>query len=255
MLLLEIGNNDLDQDDCLVTMKSVVLNDGEMENLKFKIKLGIDEIQEKFASLQTQIRLSLKKNSVPVQNVTAHVIACGLFGTAEEKSKFAGHDSHENVFIALTNYWSFLDYDLLISIVKNCGSQEDQDKLDTYDEELRSFCQRRVSEAQGCFPLQKEHSESGHCEEIKIKLNQSDPRLSTIKDLKYRICKVMKIVPSVLQIIDVHDRCVEVKFFIPRHSSHEHFSKSLTDEQHKALGAVSVISISSETRKQIVTVS
>ena len=80
-------------------------------------------------------------------------------------------------------------------------------------------------------------------ERIIVKLNINDPRLSIIKDLKIKMCKVLKIEPCVLQIMEVKEGCVQVTFLIPSHISKLLFIKSLTKVQYDHFKALSVLSL------------
>ena len=99
------------------------LSDDQIQNLEFRIKVDIDQIQKHFGTLQTIIRRSLKERGVPVRGIIAHVIG---FGVAEaDKEKLRAEESLDEVFIVLTDYWSFLDCDLLDSIVEIYGNDVD----------------------------------------------------------------------------------------------------------------------------------
>ena len=214
------------------------LSDDQIQNLEFRIKVDIDQIQKHFGTLQTIFRRSLKERGVPVRGIIAHVIG---FGVAEaDKEKLRAEESLDEVFIVLTDYWSFLDCDLLDSIVEIYGNDVDRSRMQKYKEELELFCKRRVSEVpSGELLLSKDQTR----ERIIVKLNINDPRLSIIKDLKIKMCKVLKIEPCVLQIMEVKEGCVQVTFLIPSHISKLLFIKSLTKVQYDHFKALSVLSL------------
>ena len=218
------------------------LSNDELQNLEYRIVKDVTQIHEKFATLQTQIRDSLS-SKVPAKKVAAHVIAYGVLNqTNDEKLKFLKHDSLEEVFSILSNHWSFLDYDLLKSIVKIYGSEDEESKIEEYQKELQFFCKRRVSEVPKGF-IQKEKSENDMHDRMIIKLKLDHPRLRDIKDLKIKLCDVMGIEPATLQIEDVQQGCVEVIFLVSKHISHI-FKRPLTKQQWEAFQAASVVSLS-----------
>ena len=223
--------------------RSVELSDGEMQNLEYRIVKDIGGIREKFATLQTQICKSLKSKA-SARVVAAHIVACGVISqTCDVKLAFLRLDSLEEIFVILSDHWSFLDYDLLKSIVKNFGDEDEKSKIEEYQRELQLFCNRRVSEVPKEF-LQKKRSEHKQHDKdlVVIKLKLDDPRLRTIIDIKSNLCDVMNIEPASLQIEDVRKGCVEIIFLIPKHMS-DVFKKPLSKQQWEAFQAASVVSL------------
>lgn len=213
-----------------------------MQNLEYRIIKDVTEIHEKFATLQTQIRESLSSKGVCAKKVAAHVIAYGIVPqTSDEKLKFLKHDTLEEVFSILSDHWSFLDYDLLKSIVKNYGNEDEECIIEEYQKQLELFCKRRVSEVPKEFIQNK--SEHDLRDKVIIKLNCDHPRLKDIKDLKSKVCNVMGIEPAKLQIINVHCGCVEVIFLTSRHISYV-FERPLTKQQWEAFQSASIVCLS-----------
>ena len=218
------------------------LSEDELQNCEYRIVKDVRKIHEKFATLQTQIRESLA-GKVPAKKIAAHVIAYGIIDQAgDEKLRFLEHESLEAVFTILSDHWSFLDYDLLKSIVKNYGSEDDEGKIEEYQKELQLFCERRVSEVPKGF-IQRKRSEHDQQDKVIIKLKLDDPRLRDIKDLKTKLCDVMGIEPATLQIEDIQQGCVEVTFLVSKHVFHL-FKKPLTKQQWEAFQASSIVSLS-----------
>ena len=229
----------------------------QQERLEYQINVAVDKIKREFATLQTKIRLSLKEKGVTAQDIAAHVIA---FGVAEEnKEMIKTEESLEQVFILLTDCWSFLDCDLLDSIVEVYGTNEDHCRMVEYQEKLQNFCKRRISELPSEVLLPKPCSQSQlqtlRREQVTIKLNMSDPRLFVIKEIKKKICKILNADPATLEIKEVKEGCVEVTFFILESVSKLWFNKPLNKEQRDAFRAASVLSLSCGCFQEIFTVS
>ena len=217
---------------------TVKLTDSEQQNLEFRIKTDLDKLQKKFATLQTSVRKSLKEREVPTQDVIAHVIGFGV--SDEHKKELTALNSFDRVFVILTDYWSFLDCDLLENIVENYGCDADQDKILKYQEELNLFCKRRVSEVPNkSLVLSSDQTR----ERMIVKLNISDPRLAVIKDLKIKLCKILSIEPWSLQIMEIKEGCVLITFLISVHVSKCLYSKSLTEAYCEDLKNLSVLTI------------
>lgn len=217
---------------------TVKLTDSEKQNLEFRIKTDLDKLQKKFATLQTSVRKSLKGRGVPTKDVVAHVIGFGV--SDEHKKELMALDSFDEVFIILTDYWSFLDCDLLENIVENYGCDTDQEKIGKYQEELNLFCKRRISEVPNkSLVLSNDQTR----ERMIVKLNINDPRLAIIKDLKIKICKILSIEPWSLQIMEIKEGCILLTFLVSFHISKHLFSKSLMKVQCEDLKDLSVLTI------------
>ena len=210
------------------------LTDSEKQNLEFKIKTDLDRLQKNFATLQTSVRKSLKERKVSTRDVIAHVIGYGV--SDEHKKVLMVLNSLDRVFIVLTDYWSFLDCDLLENIVENYGCDSDHEKMVKYQEELNLFCKRRISEVPNKSLVL---SDDQTREKMVVKLNISDPRLAVIKDLKIKICKILSIEPWSLQIMEIKEGCVQITFL----SSKCLFSESLTEAQCEDLKDLSVLTM------------
>ena len=113
---------------------SQVLNaeliDKQQERLEYQIKIDYDRIKREFAKLQTKIRLSLRDRGITPKEVAAHVIGYGI--SESDESKLQEKESLEDIFILLSHCWSFLDCDLLISIVDAYGTEEDSQTVKEY---------------------------------------------------------------------------------------------------------------------------
>ena len=221
----------------------------QQESLEYQIKVDIDQIRREFAKLQTVIRQSLKKNSVTAKEVVTHVFGYVVSEADKEKLNKA-EQSLEDVFKLLTGYWSFLDCDLLDSIVEVYGSDEDRKRMVEYQKKLQDFCERRV-----ISEIPRE-TQIHVCNQMtmSVKLNMSDPRLCEIKEIKSKVCKILKVDPATLVIKEIKKGCVKVTYFILE-SVLELLKRPLTEEQREAFRAASILSLSCDHFQETFTVS
>ena len=227
---------------------------GQMEDLKYQIVVDLDKIKKEFANLVSEIRLSLKER-ISVCDVVTHIIS---FVSEEDKVILAKETSLNGVFILLTlsNYWSFLDCDILDSIVSIYGSDSDHNKMERYKKSLENFCRRRISEVPG-EQLHLNGCDTDSCTRqlLIVKLDMNDPRLSCIKDIKIKFCKILSVMPTEMQIKSIQQGCVEITFFILKRVSEVLFMKPLTEAQCDAFQAVSVVKISCGSFQKLFSVS
>ena len=214
----------------------------QQERLEYQIEVDFDRIKREFATLQTKIRSSLRDKGITPKDLAAHLIGYGI--SESDESKLQEKESLEDIFILLSHIWSFLDCDLLTSIVYAYGTEEDSQKMKEYTEKQEEFCKRRVSELPSSS-TSKTETQDPKDEEMILKLDLSDPKLSDLKKTKKTICKILSIDdPTSVSLIDVKKGCIEVTYFIPKLVSQAVFSKPLTREQRNALRAASVLSLS-----------
>ena len=61
-----------------------------------------------------------------------------------EESKKA--ETISEIFIILSAYWNYLNYEILEYIVNHCGTSDDISRLECYNEELCEFSKHRLFE-------------------------------------------------------------------------------------------------------------
>ena len=214
----------------------------QQERLEYQIEVDFDRIKREFATLQTKIRLSLRDKGITPKDLATHLVGYGI--SESDESNLQEKESLEDIFILLSHSWSFLDCDILTSIVDAYGTEEDNRRMKEYTEKQEEFCNRRVLE----LPLSstsKMGTQDPKDKEMVLKLDLSNPKLSDLKTTKKTICKILGINdPTSVSLIDVKRGCIEVRYFIPKLVSEAVFSKPLTREQCNAFRAASVLSLS-----------
>ena len=200
----------------------------------------------------------MKQRCVAAQDVVAHVLGIRFGITAEDKKFLRNQESLDKVFIILTDYWSFLDFNLLTSIVNVYGVEDDKAKMKEYQEETEQFCSKfKLSELPGgSLQLHQDSKTQGQGREnITFKVDLSDDRLLTIKELQLKICKILKLEPAMTQLKDIKEGCVEITFLITKEAFDHSLSEPLTKSQCDAFKAESVLSLSSKYFHKIFSVS
>ena len=225
----------------------------KIKDLKYLMERDLRKLKEKFVTFQCEIRESLGTKKVH-QKIVAHVLAdyTNVFKSANREtiSLFTDTDAErlnsatsvDDVFKVLQNYWSFLECDLLYSIVKHYGDHGDHIKVQEYQQELKNFFEnRKLSE----IPQQINTS---NCvddihEKVLIKIDTEDPHWTEIEKWRSKICDILDILPSMLYIVEVKQGCLEVTFNIPKHIAKLIFNKPLTSEQCNKFKAALVLKL------------
>lgn len=190
----------------------------------------------------------MKEIGVTAQDVATHVIGFGIEEAREETLKKA--ESFDDVFRELAKCWTFLDCDLLESIVEVYGTEEDRSRMKKHLQKLEEFCNRRVSELPtNIFPLssgtESQLQTAIKRDQLTIKwVHDENPRLRDIKLIKRKICKILNLDPAILEIKNIGKGCVKITFSIFEDISKFLFSKPLSEKQCDALRSASVLSLS-----------
>lgn len=154
----------------------------------------------------------------------------------------------EDVFTILSTYWSFLEHEMLVPIVKRYGGRKIKRKLTEYRKKLKKFLQnRRMSQFPmplKCFSDKESIIINKTHKQVIMKLDLKDPSWPDIVTVKERICTILEMDKLVLRIYEVEQGCIKITFYIPNLIAQEIFKERLKAEQIKALTATSVMSLS-----------
>ena len=129
----------------------------------------------------------------------------------EEKVKQA--ECTNDVFNTLTKYWSLVDYANLESITQNeiaCDNVRKEMKV--YGDEVRKFCERRVSEVPPDV-LKSSNSHEG-MEKLVVTLDLNDPSLKYVKHLKEKIANILSLNTSDLLLYDIGKGSILITFLV-----------------------------------------
>ena len=216
-----------------------------------------------FGDLQSHIRESLQKRHVRTSSVAAHI--SGIIAPKSDSiDRLLKHkNSIDTLFMIINSCkcWNFLDFNLLENIVDKYGDNEDKRKLTGYQNQLGMFwLRRKVSDLKGkCLPLHAD-SEIQECHsenvtfKIDVKMCLEKLPFNDITTLKTNVCKIVKLPPASIQLLDINNGCLEVIFLVPEGIYESVFLQPLTEAQCTALMDASVVSISSKDFHRIIKV-
>lgn len=203
------------------------LSPDDREDLVAQIDSLTREIHIKFLKLQADLIKSLKKSKITpaqiIQTLKAHtcgiarhsenVICATLFQDCQEELSSA--KEVEDVFVAISQYFSYFNYELFQMIVDVHGSHKDKDSMQHYLHDFSAFCEK--------VPCVEFHHECHHKlketkrTRIKFKLDydRNQLKLGDVKRIQRNIAKILKLKPSVLYLHCVEDGCLIFTFILP----------------------------------------
>ena len=220
------------------------LSSTEKEELKAQLNDDMRKMKCLFGSLVTQTRDSVEKR-VSVERLAGSILALGAFEPAvgerdqrlldEHREEITSAKSVSKIFIILSPYWNYLDFEILVYIISHYGTHgDDSDKkrLQNYEKALKRFCERRIFE----LPLSKSGNgtDNKKQEKLYVKLNiREDAQAEQMFLIKRKVAEILQLNSATLQIYSVDEGCVQLIFLIPKFLAREIFP--LSDEQATAL--------------------
>ena len=222
---------------------------------KEELRAMLDDDEEKmklhFGRIVTKTCDSVEKQTT-VAKFAGSILALGAYDPApevqdrsllhEHRDEIKGAKAIPDIFIILSAYWNYLNYEILKYIVELYGTSEDIERLEYYSKKLHVFCERRI------FELPEGSSETGNVQNEKqakfvIKLDvQENITCKEVLQIRRRIAKILRIDVAALTISQMDIGCVQLTFLIPKFLVQEVFP--LSSEQISALSKdASVISL------------
>ena len=146
----------------------------------------------------------------------------------EHRDEIKRAESISEIFNILNAYWNYLSYEILGYIIELYGTSEDKERMRKYDEELHSFCKRRLFEVP--MPVSGSGTESKSSpkqEKLYVKLDvQENIPADQFYQIKGRIAKILHVNSATLQIYSMNKGCVQLTFLVPRFLAQEIFPLS-----------------------------
>ena len=227
------------------------LSSSEKEELKAMLDDDEEKMKLQFGLMVTKTRDSVEKQTTVVK-FAGSILALGAYDPApevqdrsllhEHRVEIKGAKAISDIFIILSAYWNYLNYEILKYIIELYGTSEDIERLEKYNQKLHNFCKRRI------FELPETSNETGNVQNEKqakfvVKLDvQENITCKQVLQIRRRIAKIFRINVAALTISQMDIGCVQLTFLIPKFLVQEVFP--LSSKQISALSKdASVISL------------
>ena len=182
------------------------MTEEERERLIGRLKLESSRMKNKFAILVDRARASLQQQNISASDLKVlveHSSRNELVNLFKKKKKSI---KILDLFCALSDYWSFFDYEFLgLIIERHCP--ELLSELKKYEDQLKMFCHRRLCE----IPKDIFKTKKGHKNNLYVKYNQkvNQMKLETAKELELKLSELLD---TELHLLEVQEGCVELVF-------------------------------------------
>ena len=216
----------------------------QQQELKGKLQFESREIVIRFQELVSATIQSLVARNVSKEELLTHVMALGVFNSVYEGQSSLRHrsftfaDNVPDIFLSLSDFFSFFNYQVIEHIIRSLGTEEDKAKLQRYKEDFNQYAMRRIFE---CPPEFGPVSDADHADIfVKLDSHYDDYTVAEIEVFRHKLSKILRASSeSALRLCRVEKGCVQLIFQVPSFVQQKVFP--LCRKQEITLAAMGVI--------------
>ena len=184
-------------------LKTEGLTQGERERLIGRLTMESDDLRKEFALVVDRARESLEKQkltSKDLQVLIKHATKNKLYDVFKRKKTI------HKLFLKMTDYWSFFDYEFLSLIIKRFCRELLVD-MANYVLEFKKYCQRRLCE----IPADVFKTRPNEKNNLYVKCDHYLDKI-TLKEAKDLELRLAKLLDTELYLLRVEEGCVQLVF-------------------------------------------
>ena len=217
----------------------------QQQDLTDRLRFESRRIMLKFQHVVSVAIESLIRREVTVDKLLSHLTILAAFDPVKKEplslncyADLMKADTIPKVFIALSNYVSFFNYDIIDQIITELGTEEDKQELQKYKDDFKLYAKRRIYE---CSPQLGPVSEMGHVDIIvKVDSHYETYTVQELRDFRKRLMEILHI-SSVLNLYKAEKGCFQLTFQVPSFVQQKIFP--LSSEQERDLASIRVITL------------
>jgi len=216
----------------------------QQQELVGRLKFESRKIMMRFQELVSTTINSFKSQQIPPDELVSHIMTLGAFDPVIKKpqvplfqycfQELKNADTIPKVFLVISDYFSFFNYDIIEHIIKVLGTPEDKAELQRYKEDFNRYTSRRVYE---CMPQVGPVSETHHADIfVKVDSRYDNYTLAEIKRFSKKLSEILCVSSEgVLRLCKVEKGCFQLTFQVPSFVQQDIFP--LSREQERALAS------------------
>ena len=225
-------------------------------DLEYILERNLEEVLVKFASYVDCLRDAVKEKCISLEDFHSFLLKLPAFSKShegqmltllsEKKSKLKETKTFTETFDFLsTECASFLNYGIFQHIVEKYNIKEDKEEL-KYNDHLKAYIEKhKISEFVKInhLLLTLLQNKIGSTELVLKYDIKTAERLARVTELQKFIARILNLMPSAVEIIDIDKGCVVVTFFIPAPVASAIFTSNtvFTSRERRELQAASVL--------------
>ena len=226
------------------------LSEGDKINLEHRLRSETKKMILSFADLTRTMKRSLEHREVKVNDLAASLLTLGAFKSGiaekslleEDETSIRQASCIADIFMTLTNYISFFNYEIIEHLVKDLGTENDSANLDRYVTAFNVFCRRSVFEVPSqVFGSATTSSTKFRKFAVKYSEDASENArctMETAKQLQGTIADLFDITPCALQLVSIVKGCMQLQFVLPAFIAKQVFP--LSSSQQETLRTVGI---------------
>ena len=200
----------------------------EKKDLEVRLNKDFREINKTYAYFTASLRRSLKEHGItPKELVDCLMDLSGyqpITNSSEEKGVGVFQDRYSEmekcedisaVFKILSaDYCSFFNYDIVGFIVKNLGTENDEQNLKDYELAFKRYCKRHVFQCPHFSVRNRKFAD------LVLKVNENTAERFTVEALDQfssDVTQVLNVTKHALTVRSIKQGCLEIVFQIPNH--------------------------------------
>ena len=220
----------------------------QQQELRGRLRSESRKIMIRFQELVSSTIKSFKNRCVPLDELVSHVMTLGAFDPVFKKpqvpvfqycfQELKAADTIPKVFLVLSNYFSFFNYQLLEHIINGLGTKKDKAELQRYKKEFDQYAKRRIFE---CLPECGPVSDADHADIfVKVDSHYENYTVAEVEEFRHKLSEILRVSSEgSLRLCRIEKGCFRLMFQVPSFVQQEIFP--LSREQKKDLGAMGVI--------------
>ncbi|CAI8056953.1 NLR family CARD domain-containing protein 3 [Geodia barretti] len=189
--------------------------------MKIQLKTEIKQLQELFIELKDDVFESVKNK--PVDTFKVRLISMDVDGVEYHvpflKEIAHKHESVVNIWMDLSPYLNFLNYEILQHILQKFKDPALQIRMDTYIEKIKKFFKTtRLRDFLKCWPVRGKTPPAGDLRKFLTTKTTKDWNTCTLEDLdnvRQNLAKRLLLPSFALDPADASEGCVTMTYYIP----------------------------------------
>ena len=148
----------------------------------------------------------------------------------------------EEVFLILSNYWSWYNHALLEEIINKFGDEEDRRRLEVFKESFSTFAQNRIvefSQHSMTFGAAVGDGKTRVSLVLKVDASWDSIHINQLAEIHRNVASILEVNPHTLYLATVRQGCILMKFLIPSSVAEAVFP--LSASQQEALAAADIM--------------
>ncbi len=184
-----------------------------------QMERSISSMEDEYAQLSLDIRKSLKRRDIRPQELSAFLLSFqstpgalktnGSLFIASCQQELKDANTIDAVFVSVSQFWSFLDYNLLEKVVKEFGDDSDKQKFADYTKALEEFLSG--------WKVEPHNIQRSEVPTTAVKLCfKLDSDSLPYRDIRASIARIFKVHVSNVLIQSIEKGCTKLVFLLPR---------------------------------------